>query len=93
MEAYILVQVDIYDNEVYEEYKKLTPSSLEPYGGEFVIRGLPVQALEGEWKHDRLVLLKFPSREKALEWYNSENYQKAKNIRQKASSANFFIVG
>ena len=93
MEAYVLVEVDIYDNEVYEEYKKLTPSSIEQYGGEFVIRGLPVQALEGEWKHDRLVLLKFPSREKALEWYNSENYQKAKNIRQKASSANFFIVG
>ncbi|MDX5337707.1 MAG: DUF1330 domain-containing protein [Cyclobacteriaceae bacterium] len=93
MEAYVLVEVDIYDNEVYEEYKKLTPSSIEPYGGEFVIRGLPVLALEGEWSHDRLVLLKFPSREKALEWYNSENYQKAKKIRQKASSANFFIVG
>ena len=93
MEAYVLVEVDIYDNEVYEENKKLTPSSLEPYGGEFVIRGLPVQALEGEWKHDRLVLLKFPGKEKALEWYNSEAYKKAKNIRQKASSANFFIVG
>ena len=93
MSAFVLVEVDIHDPEVYEEYKKLTPGSIEPYGGKFVIRGNPVQVMEGEWKHDRLVLLEFPNKEAALEWYNSEAYQKAKNIRQKASSANFFIVG
>ncbi|RIW15844.1 DUF1330 domain-containing protein [Algoriphagus lacus] len=93
MSAFVLVEVDIHDPEVYEEYKKLTPGSIEPFGGKFVIRGLPVQVMEGEWKHDRLVLLEFPDKEKALEWYNSDLYQKAKNIRQKASVANFFIVG
>ncbi|MFC5190737.1 DUF1330 domain-containing protein [Algoriphagus aquatilis] len=93
MSAFILGEVDIHNMEVYEDYKKLTPGSLEPFGGKFVIRGLPIEALEGEWKHDRLVLLEFPNREKALEWYNSETYQEAKKIRKKASSANFFIVG
>lgn len=93
MSAFVLVEVDIHDPEVYEEYKKLTPGSIEPYGGKFVIRGNPIQVMEGEWTHDRLVLLEFPNKEKALEWYNSESYQKAKKIRQKASSANFFIVG
>ncbi|GAB2485928.1 MAG: DUF1330 domain-containing protein [Cytophagales bacterium] len=93
MAAFVLVEVDIYDNEVYDEYKKLTPGSIEPFGGKFVIRGLPVEALEGEWKHDRLVLLEFPDRQKALDWYNSEAYKKAREIRAKGSSANFFIVG
>lgn len=93
MSAFVLVEVDIFDDQLYEEYKKLTPSSLEPFEGKFVIRGLPVEALEGNWKHDRLVLLEFPSREKALEWYNSEAYQAAKKIREKASKANFFIIG
>lgn len=93
MSSFVLVEVDIHDPEVYEEYKKLTPGSIEPFGGKFVIRGLPVQVMEGEWKHDRLVLLEFPNKEKALEWYNSDDYQKAKNIRQKASVANFFIMG
>jgi uncharacterized protein (DUF1330 family) len=93
MSAFVLVEVDIFDDKLYEEYKKLTPSSLEPFGGKFVIRGLPVEALEGDWKHDRLVLLEFPSREKAMGWYNSETYQKAKKIRENASKANFFIIG
>lgn len=93
MSAFVLVEVNIQDPLVYEEYKKLTPSSVEAYGGKFVIRGNPVQVMEGSWNYDRLVLLEFPSKEIALEWYNSKEYQKAKKIREKASSANFFIVG
>jgi uncharacterized protein (DUF1330 family) len=93
MSAFVLVEVSIQDPLVYEEYKKLTPGSVEAYGGKFVIRGNPVQVLEGEWKYDRMVMLEFPSKEIALEWYNSEEYQIARKIREKASSANFFIVG
>jgi uncharacterized protein (DUF1330 family) len=93
MSAYVLVEVNIYNSEVYEDYKKLTPASLEPFGGKFVIRGLPVEVMEGEWNFDRMVLLEFPNKELALEWYNSEAYQSAKKIRQNASSANLFIVG
>ena len=93
MSAFVLVEVTIQDPKLYEEYKKLTPASVEAFGGSFVIRGNPVQVMEGEWKYDRLVLLKFPNRELALEWYNSVDYQKARKIREKASSANFFIIG
>lgn len=93
MSAYVLVEVAIHDASLYEEYKKLTPASVEAYGGKFVIRGLPIQVMEGEWNHDRLVLLEFSNKKTALEWYNSEEYQQARKIREKASSANFFIVG
>ncbi len=93
MSAYVLVEVDIHDGSLYEEYKKLTPASIEAYGGRFVVRGLPVQVMEGDWKHDRLVLLEFPSKEAALLWYHSEAYQQARAIREKASSANFLIIG
>lgn len=93
MSAFVLVEVNIQDPVVYEEYKKLTPGTVEAYGGKFVIRGNPVQVMEGDWKYDRLVMLEFPSREIAIEWYNSKEYQESKKIREKASSANFFIVG
>jgi uncharacterized protein (DUF1330 family) len=93
MSAYVLVEVDIHDVSLYEEYKKLTPASIEAYGGRFVVRGLSVQVMEGDWKHDRLVLLEFPSKEVALSWYHSEAYQQARAIREKASSANFLIIG
>lgn len=92
MPAYIIVEVDITDQAQYEEYKKLTPATVEKYGGKFVLRGQPVEALEGKWNHDRLVMLQFPDRKSAKSWYNSKEYQEAKEIRSKAGSAKFFLI-
>ena len=93
MSEIVLVEVNIQDPAVYEEYKKLTPGSVDAYGGKFVIRGNPVTVLEGAWNYDRMVLIEFPSKEIAMEWYNSKEYVTARKIRENAASANFFIVG
>jgi hypothetical protein len=39
MPAYVLVGVDVTDLEVYGEYTRGVPATLEPYGGRFVVRG------------------------------------------------------
>jgi uncharacterized protein (DUF1330 family) len=92
MPAYVLVEVDIYDPEEYEKYKSLTPATVAAYGGKFLIRGNPVQVLEGSWVHDRLVLIEFPDNATAEEWYFSKEYQNARSFRIKASNANLFLV-
>uniref|UniRef100_UPI0040473B4B DUF1330 domain-containing protein n=1 Tax=Algoriphagus sp. TaxID=1872435 RepID=UPI0040473B4B len=93
MPAYMLVEVAIHSLELYEEYKKMTPTSLLPFDGKFLVRGGPVEALEGSWDHDRLVILEFPSKEKALAWYHSPEYQEAKQVRDCAASARFLLIG
>ena len=93
MAAYILVEVAIHSPLLYEKYKEKTPAILQAFEGRFVLRGMPVVALEGTWDHDRLVLLEFPNREKALAWYHSAAYQEAKQIRDKASTARFLLIG
>lgn len=92
MATFVLVEVDIHDPEKYEEYKKLTPESVKEFGGKFVIRGNPIHVLEGQWNHDRFVMLEFKDKDTAEKWYYSEKYTKAKKIRENAASANFFIV-
>ncbi|MCS5489534.1 DUF1330 domain-containing protein [Algoriphagus limi] len=92
MPAYVIVQVDIFDNEKYDEYKKLTPDTVKAHGGKFVLRGSPVEVLEGEWDHNRLVMLEFPDKESARNWYYSKEYQKAKEIRSSGSSAKFILI-
>jgi uncharacterized protein (DUF1330 family) len=51
-----------------------------------------VTPLEGEGPLPRIVLLKFPSKEKALAWYRSEDYAKAIRIRLKAAASRVFLV-
>ncbi|WP_296699221.1 DUF1330 domain-containing protein [Algoriphagus sp.] len=92
MPAYVIVEVDIHDPEIYEQYKKLTPESIEDFGGKFVIRGNPVHVLEGEWIHDRFIMLEFKDKKTAENWYYSEKYTKAREIRLNASKANFFVI-
>ena len=92
MAAYIIVDVKITDPQRYEDYKKLTPGSLVPFDGKFIVRGGPTETPEGDWNPGRIVVLEFPSAEKAKSWWSSNGYAPAKAIRQAASISRMILV-
>ena len=92
MAAYVIVDIEITDAALYEEYRKRVPATIAKYGGKFLVRGGAFEQLEGTWQPTRLVLLEFPSFEQAKRWYDSEEYREPKAIRLKASKANLIMV-
>ena len=92
MPAYILVEIEIHDFEAYESYKKLTPGTLDVYEGKFIVRGGITETLEGDWQPNRMVIVEFPNAEKAKAWWNSDTYNEAKLIRQKAAKTKMILV-
>jgi uncharacterized protein (DUF1330 family) len=60
MPANVIVQIDVKDPEAYEEHKALAPPSIERHGGRYIVRGGPVESLEGSWMPRRFVILEFP---------------------------------
>ncbi len=92
MPAYIIVDVAIKDPHRYEDYKKLTPASLVPFDGKFIVRGGKTETLEGDWKPGRIVVVEFPTLEKAKAWWSSDTYAPAKAIRQAASITRMLLV-
>ena len=92
MKAYIIVDVTITNPDLYEGYKKLTLASLQPFEGKFIARGGLVETLEGDWTPGRLVIIEFPSTEKAKGWWGSAEYAPAKAIRQQASITQMIVV-
>ena len=92
MAAFVIVDDDVTDPVRYEEYKKLTPGSLTPFSGRFVVRGGRVETLEGTWTPGRLVILEFPTVERAREWWSSETYQPAKALRQSCARTEMILV-
>ena len=92
MAAYIIVEVTVHDEKAYEEYKQLTPAAIAAYDGKFVVRGGNAQALEGDWQPQRVVVLQFPTVQKAKDWWASPEYAPAKAIRQKAAHTKMMIV-
>ncbi|MCO5064610.1 MAG: DUF1330 domain-containing protein [Rhizobiaceae bacterium] len=90
--AYIISQVELFDEEAFAEYKAAAPASVEKFGGEYLVRGGRYQSLEGREPHSRIVVMKFESYEKALAWYNSEEYTRLKAIRSKAARGDILLV-
>jgi uncharacterized protein (DUF1330 family) len=90
--AYVVVSVDVKDPVRYEEYKRMVPASLSAYGGRFLVRGGRVHVREGQWSPTRLVILEFPSLERAKAWYDSKEYAEAKALRQATASADLLMV-
>jgi uncharacterized protein (DUF1330 family) len=92
MATYVIVEVEVHDPVQYEDYKKLTPPSLVPFQGKFVVRGGAAEALEGSPDPQRIVVLEFPTRELARKWWSSNEYAPAKALRQRISTTRMILV-
>ena len=92
MSAFVIVEIDVHDQDLYKSYTQLTPASIASYQGKFVVRGGETMVLEGDWQPKRLALLEFPSMEIANSWWHSEEYTKARKIRQRAATTKMIIV-
>ena len=92
MPAYIIARVEITDWDKYGQYIKVTPGTIEQYGGRIIARGGQTLTLEGPEETRRLVLLEFPSMARAKEWYHSKEYQKAKKLRSGAATGSFVAI-
>ena len=89
--AYWIAHVDIHDNETYAKYKEANAIAFAKYGARFVVRGGEQTIEEGHYK-PRTVVIEFEDLETAQKCYRSEEYQKAKQIRETVSTGDLVIV-
>lgn len=92
MPAYVVVQVSVNDPAPYERYKLLAPPSITKHGGRYLVRGAPVETLEGTWHPSRFVILEFPTADAARTWWSSEHYKPAKAIRHASADTEMILV-
>jgi uncharacterized protein (DUF1330 family) len=92
MAAYLIADIEVQDAEAFDEYRKLVPATLEPFGGMYIVRGGAVTPLEGGWEPKRVVMLEFPSMDALQSWYNSDAYKAPKALRGRASISRVVAV-
>jgi uncharacterized protein (DUF1330 family) len=90
--AYIIVEIDVQDPAGYEEYKKQAGATVEAKGGKYIVRGGRSEVLEGDWQPKRIVVLEFPSMERAKEWLNCAEYREPRKIRHRTAKTNMIVV-
>ena len=92
MKGYVIANINVKNTEAYKEYVGKVKPTVEKFGGEYLVRNGEFKVIDGEWKHPRTVVIKFPTYEKALEWYNSEEYKPVKPIRLENTVTNGIII-
>ena len=92
MNGYAIFNIDVQNIEAYKKYDEKVSLIVKKFEGEYLVRAGDYKVMEGQWKYPRTVVIRFPSYKKALEWYNSEEYQPVKPIRLANSVANGIII-
>ena len=92
MSGFAIFNIDIKKPEEYKEYVEKVKPIAEKFGGDYIIRGGETKIVEGNWSYPRTVVIKFPSFQRALDWYNSEEYEPIKQIRLDNSVSNGIII-
>jgi uncharacterized protein (DUF1330 family) len=92
MPAFVVVNIAVRDPVRYEDYKRLAQETVVAYGGKYLARGGPVEALEGDWKPNRLVILEFPTVEQARKWWDSPEYRPARRVREECATTQLVVT-
>ena len=91
MPAFMISAIQIHDREMYSRYAVEARRALEPYN----IRSLSADPLpivyEGIQPANHMMIAQFETVEAMSDFYNSEAYRKASEIRRAASTARFLM--
>jgi uncharacterized protein (DUF1330 family) len=89
--AFYIAEFEVIDREGLKPYSARVSSTLEPFGGRFIVRGGKIAPLEGEAPRG-IVVIAFESMEKAQAWYDSPAYQEIRPIRHKVAKSRAYIL-
>lgn len=76
---------DVDVNEQIVSYIERIDETLAPYGGHFLVHGGELTPAEGTWDGD-VIIIEFPDRTAAQEWYSSPAYQAILPLRTENSN-------
>jgi len=93
MKYYAVAEIEITDKSWTRAYVENVTQMVERRGGRYLARTTNVERLEGERGLPHLALLiEWPSREAAMEFYESEEYRPYRTARMQGARNEFLLV-
>ncbi|MBM4220333.1 MAG: DUF1330 domain-containing protein [Gammaproteobacteria bacterium] len=93
--CYMIVLAELTDRERFlAGYASVVPALVTRFGGHYLIRGAGGTFLEGGGcEHPSALISQWPSREHALRFWNSPEYQQAKKLREGTGRFQVMLIG
>lgn len=95
MSAFFIVNIEIPDRNErnsYDEYIAKVKPIVESFGGQYVVRSENVSLFTGKKAPDRIIIIRFESREQLDKCFSSPEYSAVKDLRENSVKTNAYIV-
>lgn len=90
--GYVINEITVTDPVKYKTYADQVPATLEPFGGHFIVRAGKSESFSGDEVRARVVIVEFPSYDKAKAWHESADYQRILVLRNAASTSRVYLI-
>jgi uncharacterized protein (DUF1330 family) len=92
MKAYLILDIEVHDLNVFRSYASEIPKFVKKHFGQYVVLGGEAETIEGDWTPQRIVIIEFPSKENAHEFLKDPDAQPLFAIRHKSTTSKVILV-
>lgn len=92
MKAYLVLDFSVHDVAGFLPYVEAIPAFIEKHGGRYIVRGAAPTVIEGDWTPERVVILEFPSREKAKAFLDDPDAQALFERRHRTTRSKLILA-
>lgn len=92
MPAYMIFDIDITDQQLWEEYRAKAGPLMAAAGGRFLANDPAAEPLAGDWQPRILSIVEFPDIQTARDFYHSAPYQRMLALRERAAHAKGVLI-
>ncbi len=92
MAVFLVASIIINNEEKYKQYTKSARPVIEKYSGEYVMNSTQITSLKGGMKPDKMLVLKFPDKEKYQTCFSSKEYKKIVHLRLESTQSTAYLI-
>ena len=93
MSVFFMAEIEsITDEKLYSEYIEKTTSIIKKYGGEYVLRSQCLNPISGDWNLKRIILIRFASKDKIRECFQSKEYKEIAHLRENSTTSKAIVI-
>ena len=92
MTVYAIAQLKFTDRDAYNRYQAAFMDVFQRYSGTLLAADESPRVVEGEWNHDKVVLMSFPDEQAFRDWAESPDYQRISEDRRAGAETVVLLV-
>lgn len=92
MAVYLVVEIEIKDQELYSDYVNKVYDIVTAYGGKYIVRGGRVMLVSGNWNPERIIMVEFPNIQQMQNCFQSPQYLEIASLREQSTMSKAIVV-